>query len=650
MWFLHSLIWVALASRWASAARRIQDRLTSNTNSAERYGKKFERVVIDDNNESTTKAVRLSPGNAKKLDKKLAAAGLGHGLGSAAAHGALERLGVTLKDGDESARAQRHWEREKIVQHLDKLDNKTHHLVAVPPRRVKHQKTKAGHFSVYEFPLTWTHFTMFTRRYGVDVPTECEKKKEGHSCPVLFDFHGSYDSLYSQREKTGWHEYLAQVDPKHKFILVTPEGSPDAVTYGKLKLGKEEMRSTTSWNVLGWGHASVPMSAKDACSKTNENSQCFKAALGGDSAYPCFGTRQELMPRSCRLAPVKALSKESYWKDPGAQSISRVCASSSAANDWDYLRVTVESVINNHKSADARRIYFAGQSMGGMASCQFAAPTGKYALPEALQPAAIIPCSMGGSRGNDLDLGGTVPAMLMQGYMDDTAPGSVWAGYLRSFDEAKVSEHMKRLLQDAALLQAARAVVGDEAPATAELLIEADIMSGGHLLHKYTEELLKEKEIGCNSKLGSPTAMGQDGYMWEMLQDTVHRVAGKKIDMSKLTYHTPTSSHVEEGAFKAIRFKCTNATDRVKVCTFKGGHDWPWNEEGWVESSNKGRVFHDFLWMDFLQGGTITRKSGPAHARRGKGSSPKNRHRGGTHAADHHSGSRHHENGSHHKG
>ena len=83
------------------------------------------------------------------------------------------------------------------------------------------------------------------------------------------------------------------------------------------------------------------------------------------------------------------------------------------------------------------RIFFSGQSMGGMSALQFATPDPtsrpcsqrqscrkavfcllcfcrRYFL-GSLRPAAVAACSPGGSRNNDLELQGQVPTLLLQG-------------------------------------------------------------------------------------------------------------------------------------------------------------------------------------------------------------------------------------------
>ncbi|CAE7941998.1 unnamed protein product [Symbiodinium necroappetens] len=122
------------------------------------------------------------------------------------------------------------------------------------------------------------------------------------------------------------------------------------------------------------------------------------------------------------------------------------CISASGANDWDYVRTVLQAVtegaicratVPGGWCGDRSRIFFSGQSMGGMSALQFATPDPtsrpcsqrqscrkavfcllcfcrRYFL-GSLRPAAVAACSPGGSRNNDLELQGQVPTLLLQG-------------------------------------------------------------------------------------------------------------------------------------------------------------------------------------------------------------------------------------------
>ena len=76
------------------------------------------------------------------------------------------------------------------------------------------------------FPADFSAHALYWRRFSVDVPANMSRCARA-GCPVLVDFPGSGGSIYSQRAWTQWYAYQEQVD--EPFILVTMEGSPDAI-------------------------------------------------------------------------------------------------------------------------------------------------------------------------------------------------------------------------------------------------------------------------------------------------------------------------------------------------------------------------------------------------------------------------------------
>merc|ERR1712232_506781 len=100
------------------------------------------------------------------------------------------------------------------------------------PQKFGETKTDVGSFEAWKFRLQFEGKTFYWRRFGVDMPKACEAGQAAAPCPLLVDFHGSFDSLYSHRSWTKWYVY--QKTSKTPFILLTPEGSPDAMTTGEV--------------------------------------------------------------------------------------------------------------------------------------------------------------------------------------------------------------------------------------------------------------------------------------------------------------------------------------------------------------------------------------------------------------------------------
>lgn len=484
---------------------------------------------------------------------------------------------------------------------------------------ISEEETPGGKFSVYQFPLGFSDFTIYRRRFGIDVPAECLSR----SCPTLFDFHGSYDSLFSQRYWTKWYRYLAKLPTELKFILVTPEGSPDAVTNPAFKTNNnrtgDTATSTTSWNVLGWGNPTVPIGLGPGCGDFPD-SGCFESALMDSNSYPCFQTRLEMAPRSCVAMPFMTQNGQ-YELVPGAQMIlRRICASTTAANDWDYLAGVLRWLWRKY-DIDKQRIYFTGQSMGGMASLQFAVgkDKGSYWMRD-FRPAAVVACSAGGARVNDMELHGKVKTLLMHGYLDYTAPATVWAGYTRDLSTLLQNDtSLTRLLTNETILRAMNITSNQTWPEHLEdqqsMVLEANLMAGGKLLGKGTQELQRQWLLGCQGNDSSPLPISRGGYMWEALNQTLARIVGRHVGMaSELKFALPPEGRVPRAASTAHQFKCATVPrtgSEIEVCTFRGGHLYPFQDSAtgdWSpEAGEDGQVFHDFIWRDWLKGGTVKR-------------------------------------------
>jgi dienelactone hydrolase len=536
-----------------------------------------------------------------------------------------------------------------------------------PPEEVgEPEETEAGTFRVFKFPLSFSSTALYWRRFGVDVPRECEPG--GSSCPLLFDFHGSYDSLYTQRNWTMWYQYQAQVPPEKKFILVTPEGSPDAVTYVQNKLNDNASlgygsvgTSATSWNVLGWGDPTPPAPVDAVCTDFPGNWQCFESALTFKTAYPCYSTQLEALPYLCASEPDEVLEAPDNRHEVNQSYAHTNCTSASKANDWEYMKIVVEFVARQF-NADKTRIYFTGQSMGGMAALQFSVAEGKYALPKDLQPAAIASCSSGGSRMNQMQLYGKVPTQLMWGFKDDVAAPVPSSGYARALAETNdlsayqparkllevLEEHPAYLNLSAfpqstegllsapqsqaltALIHQAMQVTGvsnmSDIPSELQsFLLYADVLTGGALLEGALSELSENQESGCRDSWGEVMSLDDGGIMWEGISTTLSRIVGYKVDWASLQFEAPAS--VPEEAASDIWLKCARVPDTqvpIRVCIFDGGHSYPWNgfggdwtfvpglyydDSGFLPSAQGGKVFHDFIYEDFFLGGSLRRSA-----------------------------------------
>lgn len=493
------------------------------------------------------------------------------------------------------------------------------------PEKFGQSATEAGSFETWRFPLQFNKYVVYLRRFGVDVPAECAVGQPSAPCPVLVDFHGSGDSLFSQRAWTKWHKYLTQV--RNKFILLTPEGSPDAL-YKESDILNDCNdtsddcigSSATSWNVLGWGNMAVPLNRSSVCGsqdpKAKSFSYCFKSTLDPNRSYQCFGTHLLKEPKACQLT-----------RDPDAPGyqIPTLCMSASGANDADYIESVLQFVVD-HYQADPARIYFSGQSMGGMASLQFAAFQADRPLDSRVRPAAIAPCSAGASRSSAVQLQGKMPTLLLWGYTDFVAPPTLWAGCNRDNKNLTHTAEFSSLLRNSTLRRLALQVVGGSPHEMCDqrvcssmeccLLLQANAMTGGKLLQETSVQQTYDHagHLGCENNIGELTSLDSSGFMWEGVLTTLQGVVGHAVDMSSLSWKAPEK--LPQAAQEAIDFLCATvpAETTVKVCIFNGGHSLPWNAgpsdlgHDWMQvSGDDGVVFHDFIWEDFLQGGTIKR-------------------------------------------
>eukprot|EP00928_Gymnodinium_smaydae_P071342 TRINITY_DN54964_c0_g1_i1.p1 TRINITY_DN54964_c0_g1~~TRINITY_DN54964_c0_g1_i1.p1 ORF type:complete len:548 (+),score=36.60 TRINITY_DN54964_c0_g1_i1:64-1644(+) len=492
------------------------------------------------------------------------------------------------------------------------------------PQKIGKLATDVGWFETWRYALQFDRFVFYARRFGVDVPVECTPGQASAPCPILVDFHGSSDSLYSQRAWTKWHEYLR--DASSKYILLTPEGSPDALyREGEILHDCNDTSdhcigtSATSWNVLGWGNTSEPLNKTAKCRRSDKQrdflSNCFKVALDPNYTYQCFGTHLLQEPSACQRT-----------QDPEAPSdqIPTVCMSASGANDAEYMERVLRFVIS-HYVADSRRIYFSGQSMGGMASLQFAAPNG--GLPQDIRPAAIAPCSAGASRSSVAQLHGVVPTLLLWGYADGTAPPTVWQGQNRNPVALTSTVEFKSLLRNKTLLKQALEITGGIPHSMCALdvcssvdccvLLQANTLTGGKLLKATSlhRKLEHEGQLGCENDQGELTCIGGGGFMWEGISSTVQGIIGSNVDMSALSWGAPDK--VPKDARDAVDLLCARvpAHATVEICIFNGGHSLPWNGGpggkgyDWMPVAGRyGAVFHEFIWERFFEGGAILRE------------------------------------------
>mmetsp|Transcript_75791 Transcript_75791/g.190633 ORF Transcript_75791/g.190633 Transcript_75791/m.190633 type:complete len:641 (+) Transcript_75791:53-1975(+) len=502
----------------------------------------------------------------------------------------------------------------------------------------KQENADGGLFIVWQFPLVFNNFTIYWRRFGVDLPKDPDVSCES-GCPVIVDFPGSGGSVYTQREWTKWYQF--QANTTNKFILVTVEGSPDGITFAdQVLLGNENSTSKellhaasssdTSWNVLGWGKAAKPMDAGTAaCGATSQGgtvSTCTKEAMLVENSYGCYSTQLALNPAGCQNNS-KSTRKQVFKS--GIQPMYTIqCASASAANDWDYFKKALGFVVGGDACTragftkatcvDKARIYYTGQSMGGMSSIQFATSQTESpyymgnTLAGDLRPAAIVACSAGGSRNNDVDLMGKVPALIMQGATDYISAATPPLGYMFKGRTDRLAWARGKSLTKALPVVLPQATLyldiqlSNDAPVSLQkaYVLQADVQQGGELL----ADALGKLEPPCNDKLGNPTGLSVSYYMWEGLKTTLQRVVGlnnNKVAMPQLQYSAVPGKAAEE-----INIQCAEAGEaagiesQVRVCAFIGGHTYPWLQSGGVTNY---AAFHEFIWEGFLKGGTRSR-------------------------------------------
>jgi len=495
------------------------------------------------------------------------------------------------------------------------------------PQLLGRTETDSGVFETWHFTLRFDTHTWYVRRFGVDMPKECVNE----SCPLVVDFHGSYDSLFSQRAWTQWYQYQATTEKK--FVLLTPEGSPDAVLRPRKILNDCNTTannctgsSATSWNVLGWGKTMDPVNRTATCDEADRSEGkgpiCFWTTLRPKNAYPCFGSHLERDPKACELT-----------EKSSTPQIPTVCQSASGANDYDYFKQVMEFVVPQY-NVDAERIYLTGQSMGGMSSLQWAMGKGPYALGE-YRPAAIAPCSSGAARSSYAKLDAEVPTLLMWGYQDDIAPPTLWSAYDRynkflprstTFLTQVVSGAQKEFLKKAALQ-----VTGNKWPTndceysctkgTAEdkkmccLMLWANALTGGELLKGSAAQtsLQDSHMLGCANDMGELTALDPSAFMWEGVLTTLRGIVGDtSLDMMTLEFNPPNVSIVPDAMQKTNDMLCADVPNKnnkdIRVCLFQGSHTYPWKSEwdnDWIEGG--GQVFHDFVWKGFLKEGEVKR-------------------------------------------
>ncbi|OLP97782.1 hypothetical protein AK812_SmicGene19826 [Symbiodinium microadriaticum] len=477
------------------------------------------------------------------------------------------------------------------------------------------KKPSGGLFMVFRFPLSFNSHVLYWRRFGVDVPADIGRCQSS-GCPVLVDFPGSGGSIYSQRGWTQWYAYQDQLESE-PFLLVTMEGSPDAVVPEQEILPCSPEQSPqecadessggdgyTSWNVLGWG---VPTDLQ-----TDPNSSllsaCFPAAVKPWNSYQCFATHLLNNPNACHKV------SEAHQKAWSAFSqIPMNCISASGANDWDYVRTVLQAVtegaicratVPGGWCGDRSRIFFSGQSMGGMSALQFATPdpTSRYFL-GSLRPAAVAACSPGGSRNNDLELQGQVPTLLLQGSRDLVAVPVPWAGHDRDLVRITLTSAWKALVTNDTLVQLALRSL----PAAfhnftkTSILLLADVRQGGAALLEHLPNLTDA--AGFPDRKGRMTGISAGAYMWEPVQTTLQRIVGKEVQMAQLSYWTPQALSSDP---VAIALQCADATALTRVCIFQGGHTYPFlKPNGFEDDPSKARAFHELLWADWFRNGTL---------------------------------------------
>ena len=110
-----------------------------------------------------------------------------------------------------------------------------------------------------------------------------------------------------------WHpRYKYQEEHKKKFVLLTVEGSPDALSPQDEILPcnfyddpKECVQKSyagsgyTSWNVLGWGEPTDPAGKSNSSERLLPT--CFPGTLHPQNNYNCFHSQVVKDPKACHL-------------------------------------------------------------------------------------------------------------------------------------------------------------------------------------------------------------------------------------------------------------------------------------------------------------------------------------------------------------
>lgn len=478
-----------------------------------------------------------------------------------------------------------------------------------------------GTTTTWSFPLRFSNRTVFTRTFTADVPPACK----GRRCAVMVDFHPYYSNGAVEREWTRWFAY--QRDTGAPFILVTPDGSGDIIPGG----ATSDEDDSQGWNVLGWGEQATPVNHLAAHCKTHEEATCLDWAV---HHYRCYASQRELDPAVCteptrhdlrqvvasrlvtRLRNLFKLKSagpdltQQEEEDQTGRMTSSSCAAMSAQNDAEFVAKTLRFVVNR-LNGDQRRIYFLGQSQGAMAALGFAAPG---VLPADLQPAAVVACSAAAARSHTVDLGGRVQTLLMHGSRDDIVPPTVWSGVLKNTSFVMTTglwlDIVKAAQEEAHTIlkrHSNNSVPANLNPSGAVLW--ANVLTGGQFLRQ--QQRLLARDMGCPNRWGEATSISLDGFLYDPFTRTLSGVAGREVDMSRLHFQAPLT--LPQPARMSIRCASVpNVAAPVTACIFNGGHCLPWQKWveydcDWTEASGKGRVFHDFVWRDFLGGGSMTR-------------------------------------------
>merc|ERR1719189_2923829 len=104
-------------------------------------------------------------------------------------------------------------------------------------------------------------------------------------------------------------------------------------------------------------------------------------------------------------------------------------------------------------------------------------------------------------------------------------------------------------------------------------------MMGGSLLASSLPAAASR--LGCPDSKGSITALDTSSFMWEPLNTTVARVAGRAVDMSTLSYSVPRSIPKDMANYPGQSrpyLQCAQVPDtkvKIEVCVFNAAHTYP---------------------------------------------------------------------------